>query len=564
MRILVTWHAAVEPSYRKLFSELVLQGAEIKLIMPTQWVECGRLLDYQPYDSDTYEISVFNTIFTNRIRAFFYPNMRGLHKEIADFNPDVIHIMEEPFSIAAAQFMWLAKSAAPKSKVVLFSFENIDFLQRFPYSKTQNYNLSNANALVVVPAEGENIWKNRGFKKNISHIPAGIDTNLFCRVSGNRIPESLKSIARNDTFKIGYVGRIVKEKGIDTLVEAVSRLKERGEYCSLYIVGNGNYKDVLAKIIKENGMREYVQFIPVLKQEDLPAFYSLIDTLVLPSNTTSSWKEQFGRVLVEAMACEAPVIGSSSGEIPVVIGDVGLVFPEGDTAALVDCIERLMNNENLRKDYAIRGKERAVKQYSWKSVAKEYIRMYEGLIRENVYVRALNLGCGKNKIPGSVGVDIHETEVTDIISNLNVRSYPFRDNVFDEIYAIDILEHLDDVKMVMEEIHRISKPGAVVSINVPHFSSAHAYGDFTHKHFFSTESFNYFTGKSPQYVFPTTAQFNVVGIRINFWKLHRINGISFLANHLQPFYEKYFAFIFPAMNIEISLKVIKQGIISEA
>ncbi|MEK7383621.1 MAG: hypothetical protein AAB262_10110 [Elusimicrobiota bacterium] len=133
MRILITWHAAVEPSYRKLFSELALQGAEIKLIVPSQWIEGGRLVKYQHADSDVYDISVFNTIFTNHIRAFFYPAVRKLYKEISDFNPDIIHIMEEPFSLAAAQFMLLAKSAAPKSKIVLFSFENIDFPQRFPY-----------------------------------------------------------------------------------------------------------------------------------------------------------------------------------------------------------------------------------------------------------------------------------------------------------------------------------------------------------------------------------------------------------------------------------------------
>lgn len=560
MRILITWHAAVEPSYRKLFSELALHGAEIKLITPSQWVEGGRLVDYQPADSDSYDISVFNTVFTNRIRAFFYPNVRRLHKEIADFNPDIIHIMEEPFSFAAAQFMFLAKRATPKSKVVLFSFENIDFPQRFPYSRAQSFNLNNSDAIVVVPEEGVHLWKSRGFKRHIFHIPAGIDTDLFRKVSVDGILESLKDIQSDDTFKIGYVGRIVKEKGIDTLIEAVGRLKKKGEYCSLYIVGNGDYKDVLAAKIEENSIKEYVKFIPALNQEDLPGFYSIIDALVLPSNTTPCWKEQFGRVIVEAMACEVPVIGSSSGEIPNVIGDAGLVFPEGDAAVLADCIKRLMNNENLRKEYAIRGKERAVKNYSWKSVAKEYIKMYEGLIGEAGYVRALNLGCGKNKIRGAVGVDIYHTEATDAICNLNGSFFPFRDNVFDKIYAIDVIEHLDDIKTVMEEIHRVSKSGAEVFINVPHFSSAHAYGDFTHRHFFSTESFNYFTGKSPQYVFPTAAQFNVIGIRINFWKLHRTDGISFLANHFPLFYERYFTFIFPAMNIEVSLKVMKQGI----
>ena len=557
MRILITWHAAVEPSYRKLFSELALQGAEIKLIVPSEWAEGGRLVAFQHDKSDRYDILPLNTIFTNRIRAFFYPDVRKLYKEISDFEPDIIHIMEEPFSFAAVEFMLLAKHAAPKSKIALFSFENIDFLQRFPYSRAQSFNLKNSDAIVVVPEEGINLWKDRGFKKHIVHIPIGIDTDLFRKVSGDIIPEPIKDIQRNGAFKIGYVGRVIKEKGVDTLIEAVSRLKKKGKYCFLYIVGNGDYKDVLAVKSEENSIKEYVKFIPALKQEDLPGFYSVIDALVLPSNTTPGWKEQFGRVIVEAMACEVPVIGSSSGEIPNVIGDVGLVFPEGDVTVLADCIEKLMEDENLRKEYAMRGKKRAVKNYSWKAIAKDYIGMYEGLISDTGYVRAINLGCGKAKIRGTVGVDIYRTEATDAICNLNGRFFPFRDNVFDKIYAIDVIEHLDDVKAVMEEIHRISKPGAEVFINVPHFSSTHAYGDFTHKHFFNTQSFDYFTGELPQYDFYSAVRFDKTNVRINFWKLHKIDGISFLANRFLLFYEKYFAFIFPAMNIEVILKVVK-------
>lgn len=559
MRILISWHAAVEASYRKLFSELASQGAEIKVITPSRWTEGGRLVDCQPAGSDTYDISVFNTVFTDRIRAFFYPHVRRLYKEIADFNPDIIHIMEEPFSFAAAQFMLLAKRAAPKSKIALFSFENIDFPQRFPYSRVQSFNLNNSDAIVVVPEEGIRLWKKRGFQNNVFHIPIGIDTDLFHRMPADRMPESLKGagIERDDTFKIGYVGRVVKEKGIDTLIKAAVRLRAKGKRCSLYIVGSGNCKGMLARKIEETGITGQVKFISALKQEELPVFYSLIDAIALPSVTTPGWKEQFGRVLAEAMACETPVIGSSSGEIPNVIGNVGLVFPEGDAEALSVCIERLMDNETLRSELTLKGKERAISHYSWKAIAKKYMTMYEGLIREPQRIRVLNLGCGKNRINGAIGADVCQTEAVDAMCDFNIRFFPFRDNIFDTIYAIDVLEHLDDVKMVMEEIHRISKPGAEIYINVPHFSSAHAYGDFTHRHFFSTESFNYFTGKSPQYVFPTTAQFNVIGIRINFWRLHRINGISFLANRFPSLYEKYFAFIFPAMNIEVGLKVIK-------
>ncbi|MEK7396061.1 MAG: hypothetical protein AAB116_03895, partial [Candidatus Poribacteria bacterium] len=91
---------------------------------------------------------------------------------------------------------------------------------------------------------------------------------------------------------------------------------------------------------------------------------------------------------------------------------------------------------------------------------------------------------------------------------------------------MDVLEHLEDIKLVMEEIHRIAKTDADIFIRVPHFSSTHAYCDFTHKHFFTTESFNYFTGDFPQYDFYSSAKFCKIKIKINFWRLHRLNSVA--------------------------------------
>lgn len=172
-------------------------------------------------------------------------------------------------------------------------------------------------------------------------------------------------------------------------------------------------------------------------------------------------------------------------------------------------------------------------------------------------MKILDIGCGKNKKQGAIGVDMHKTPATDVLCDLDRFPYPFQSDTFDKIYMTDVLEHLQDIKTVMDEVCRIAKPGADVFIRVPHFSSTHAYGDFTHKHFFNTESFDYFTGGFEQYDFYSEAKFRKMGIKINFWRFHRISGISFLANRFPLFYEKYLAFIFPAMNIEIALKTIK-------
>lgn len=106
--------------------------------------------------------------------------------------------------------------------------------------------------------------------------------------------------------------------------------------------------------------------------------------------------------------------------------------------------------------------------------------------------KILDLGCGKKKRQGSIGVDYSDRHDADVIHNLNVFPYPFMDNEFDEIYLDNVLEHLHDPMRVMEEVHRISKAGGQVKVIVPYFRSAWAFIDPTHQHFFTVDSFAYY------------------------------------------------------------------------
>lgn len=380
MKVLIAWHAAVEPAYRKLFDEIAGLGVEVSLIAPSKWTEGGRLQRLTPGPAD-YDLNVFRAAFKNHIRAFFYPNIPGIIRKASLLRPDIIHVMEEPFSLAAYEFLRIRKLFASSARTVLYSFENIDVLQRFPYSVFQSYNLDNADAIVVVPQESISLWRKRGFQRKISMIGLGIDPSLYRKVPNDRASEVLK-IEPGDTFRIGYVGRIVKEKGVETLIEALGLLKKDALTCKLIIAGSGDdiYKKELMKKAVAFGIGNEVSYLGPLSQAELPYFYSSVDALALPSLTTDGWKEQFGRVLIEAMACETPVIGSSSGEIPNVIGKAGLVFPEGNAAELAERIGRLATNGGLRRELSCKGLERAATEFSWKAIAGKYVKLYEELI----------------------------------------------------------------------------------------------------------------------------------------------------------------------------------------
>ena len=178
----------------------------------------------------------------------------------------------------------------------------------------------------------------------------------------------------------------------------------------------------------------------------------------------------------------------------------------------------------------------------------------------------LDLGCGNNKKAGAIGIDFNKNTQADHVHNLNAFPYPFTDNTFDEIVSAHCIEHLDDVVKVMEELHRIAKPGARIVIDAPYFSGQDAFSDPTHKHFFTSRSFDYFTGDFPEFSFySSTARFKKISFHIDFWKIHKLGGVrlqnylgfGFLANRLTGVYEKFFAFIFPAQSIRYVLEVVK-------
>lgn len=377
MKVLFVWHAAVEPEYRKLFVELSKEVEQLIVIAPSSWTEGGRLqyLENKKNDLD-YNLISLSVIFRNKIRRHSYPNFFKIISIAKTFKPDVLHLFEEPFSFVCSEFISIFKMFSPDTKVIIESFENLDVVQRNIFHYIQKFNLKNTDLLINIPQEGELIWRSRGFRGYIKKGNVGVDTKKFFK--------NYEFLKNKERLRIGYVGRVTPEKGLDTLIEAFLSLINGGFNVELSVVGSGNedyvnkLKNKLNKLILENK----VFFEESLDSDNLVSLYNKIDILVLPSLTTLRWKEQFGRVLIEAMACETVVAGSSSGEIPVVIGDAGVVFREGDADDLFLKLKELILNPNLMKELAKKGKERVDKLYSWEVVAKQLKEYYSELLEQ--------------------------------------------------------------------------------------------------------------------------------------------------------------------------------------
>jgi SAM-dependent methyltransferase len=174
--------------------------------------------------------------------------------------------------------------------------------------------------------------------------------------------------------------------------------------------------------------------------------------------------------------------------------------------------------------------------------------------------RVLEVGCGQiRRIPGSTTMDVNPGSIADVIHDLNVFPYPFEDNSFDMVVAEHVIEHLDNVIGVTEELHRITKPGGVLYIEVPHFTSSNFFTDPTHRHSFTTRSFDYFV--EGKYV--STYNYSKIRFKKRRAELHFVSENRFMRRlHRWALsdperYERKAAFILQAEYINFELEVVK-------
>jgi glycosyltransferase involved in cell wall biosynthesis len=370
VRVLMLSKACIVGAYQRKLEELAARAPEMTLVVavPSSWKDKGGITRLELAHTRGYRLEVLPLAFNGQFHLHFYPTLGGL---IREFRPDIVHIDEEPYNLAT----YLANRQARRygAKTLWFSWQNL--LRRYPppFTWIEQYNLNHIDYAIAGSATAAEVWRRKGYTGPLAVIPQfGVDPDIFASAA-----VSEDDAAPGDTVHIAYAGRMVPEKGVDLLLEALSGLD--GPWRAT-IQGNGPEEAHLHALADQYDLTTRVTFCPPVPSVDMPAFYQALNVLVLPSRTQENWTEQFGRVLAEAMACGVAVVGSAAGEIPHVVGNAGLIFPENDVAALRAALARLIHDPALRRDLGGRGRARVLAQYTQQQVAQQTLQVYREIL----------------------------------------------------------------------------------------------------------------------------------------------------------------------------------------
>jgi len=363
MRVVLVSKALVVGEYQRKAEEIARLGVDLIVLVPPAWGDRRGHQQLERVHERGYRLLESPVRFSGNYHLHHYPE---LGDELARIQPDVLHMDEEPYNLAT----WLGLRAAQRLGIpsVFFTWQNINRRYPLPFRRFEYDNYRWA-AHVLAGSEGAaDVLRLKGCHAPVTVLPQfGVDPEAFS-------PAYADERAINAPFRVGYAGGLLPEKGVDLLLRACAGLD--GEW-TLRLAGSGTEEDALRLLATELGVTEQVHWTGRIPSTEMVDFYRGLDAFVLPSRTTSTWKEQFGRVLIEAMACGVPVIGSDSGEIPHVLADAGRLFPEGDVETLSVHLQRLADDSAECERMSESGRQRVLERYTMERIAQETVAVYE-------------------------------------------------------------------------------------------------------------------------------------------------------------------------------------------
>ena len=377
LRLLTIGHSYVVALNRRLAHEIAHESRgrwEVTVVSPDEMRGDLRPTPFERFDNEPCNVEVIPVHWPERIHLMLYGSRL---RNILAQNWDLVHCWEEPYIASGAQIVFHCPKEVP---LVFYTFQNLTKRYPPPFSFLEKYCLHRSAGWIAAGRTVEQVLLGRkvGYERRpYSVLPLGVDVQKFRRTPEQRA-RVLQQLGWQDNVPVvGFLGRFVPEKGLPLLTRVLDRIQSP---CRVLLIGSGPEEANLRTWAATHGDR--VKLVTNARHDEVPTYLNACDILCAPSQTAAHWREQFGRMLIEAFATEVAVIASDSGEIPYVVGDAGIIVGEKDDAGWESAIADLLENSERRRELAVRGLERVHSTYAWPVVARRHIEFFEQIVAE--------------------------------------------------------------------------------------------------------------------------------------------------------------------------------------
>lgn len=375
MKVVYVSKALAVATYRDKIAEIAEKVA-VTAVIPEYWSGA----EPEPSPRGVPEPERVRVRFDGSNHLHHYP---GAGAWLDRLGPDLVHVDEEPYSLVSLQLGRLCRRRG--IPFVFFAWQNLDRRLPPPFGGVRAAVFRGAHGAMAGTGAAAGVLRSAGFDGPVSVIPQfGVDPLRFAPDLETRARTRSALGLEPDTFVVGYGGRLIPEKGVHVLLEAFRGLPEKTVRTAprprLVIIGDGPERPRLEAAARDAGLASRVHFLGHVPSLRIPETILACDVIALPSLGTRTWTEQFGRILVEAMACAIPVVASHCGAVPDVVGATGELVPPGDAPALAAAIERLRSDPALRQHRAAAGRARATAEFSQARVAEDTVAFYHQIL----------------------------------------------------------------------------------------------------------------------------------------------------------------------------------------
>lgn len=369
MRVLYVSKASRVAAHREKLRALA-ERVDPTLVVPERWGD-------EPWEPASFD----GELDTRRLPVLLHGHnhlhvyRRGLGRLLRSGEFDLVHVDEEPYSLVTAQVVRSARRRGLPA--VFFAWQNLDKALPPPFGALRRGVFRRVAGGIAGTEAAAKVLRSAGFEGPILVSPQmGVSLERFRPDPGARRDRRRALRLGEEALLLGFVGRLVPEKGADLLVRALPALPAT----HLVLVGDGPARPGLLRLATALGVGERVHAPGRVPSLGVPRWTAAFDVLALPSRTTTGWTEQFGRAVVEAMACEVPVVVSDAGALPKVVGEAGRVVPEGVAAPLREALVQLLGAPEERRRLGRIGRARVREWYTNRRVVEDQVRFYERLM----------------------------------------------------------------------------------------------------------------------------------------------------------------------------------------